>query len=83
MRTSRAILCMTGGATLAALALGGISLLGPPADDAAPPKFALAIVLLAGFWLAYLTLMISVLVWVARLVLGDGGRNSRPGGEVE
>ena len=83
MRISRAILCMTGSAVLAALALGGLSRLGPPADDAAPPKFAMEIVLLAGFWIAYLAFMVSVLVRVAWFFLGDGGRKSRPGGELE
>ena len=83
MRISRTILCMTGGAALAALALGGLSLLGPPADDAAPPKFAMEIVLLAGFWIAYLAFMVSLLVWVAWLFPGDLGRKSRSGGELE
>ena len=74
---------MTGSAALAAFALGLLSRLGPPADDAAPAKFALEIALLAGFWIAYLAFMGSVLVGVAKLIRGDGGRKSRPGGEVE
>jgi hypothetical protein len=64
-------------------ALGGLSRLGPPAAAAATPKFAMEIVPLAGFWIAYLTFMVSVLVGVAWLFRGHGGRKSRPGGEVE
>ena len=84
MRISRAILCMTGSVVLAALALSGLCRLGPPADDATPPKFAMDIVLLAGFWIAYVTFMVSVLVWVASQFLGGvGERKPRPGGGLE
>jgi len=84
VKTSRAIFCFAGGASLVALALVGLCALGPDHNGQQQPGFVFDCTLLVLFWIGYLACLLSLLVWFAGLVLGCGnGRKPRQGGDVE
>ena len=71
---------------LVALALGGLCALGPDHNDPQQPGlgYILDCALLILFWIGYVTCLLTLLQWVAGLVLGHrNGRKPQQGGEVE